>query len=129
MKDICLIIKQENIHKGIIKDASSLKEIQSKLIIGKLTTNEPINVFEKFDNKQDFYKKYFYEDVEVQGLIEPIKEYKDRQKINVSDLLFKNTKTLVEPICDFIQSKIDMDKASYIHDKWKKMNTKLLDDY
>ena len=87
------------------------------------------NVFEKFDNKQDFYKKYFYEDVEVQGLIEPITEYKDRQKINVSDLLFKNTKTLVEPICDFIQSKIDMDKASYIHDKWKKMNTKLLDDY
>ena len=56
-------------------------------------------------------------------------KYKDRQKINVSDLLFKNTKTLVEPICDFIQSKIDMDKASYIHDKWKKMNTKLLDDH
>lgn len=85
------------------------------------------NVYETYANKQEFYKKYFYEDVEVQGLIEPIPEYENRLKINVSDLLFKDTKTLLKPVCDFIESNMDIDKASYIHDKWKKINSKLLD--
>jgi len=82
---------------------------------------------EHYTNKDDFYKKYFYQDPEVYGLIEPIKEYDKRLKINLSDLLYADTKDLLEPVCEFLQSTLDFEKARYIHELWKIQNLKILD--